>query len=379
MTLARIASRSLASIRGFWLFAGVTIVCLVVAEIVAGIGLRMLGSGPVAPQHRADAPPVWSAGDVDVPFAWHSYVYWRFQPLATDNVVIDERGLRRTWNERSAAPQRVFVFGGSTAWGAGARDDFTIPSLVAKHLARDPELPSEVTNFGQWAYVSTQELIALLLELQRGNVPDVVVFYDGINDAFSTYQNGRAGVPENEAWRRIDFESPGQALLYRVARRSRIVSLIHRIRGATFDHWAPPEPAALAGLAEQTIDVYASNLAFAEALGARFGFDVLSYWQPVIWSKQEMSPYERSISEETIRELPALDAFTREVWAQVGGHARLAANPRFRDLSRALDDAGEESMFWDWTHITEAGNERIAREIGRDVSARLAARSRPPR
>ena len=326
MKLAQLASRSLASIRGMWLFAGVTLVCLVLAEVVAGIGLRLLGSSEVAPQHRTDAPRVWSAGDVDVPFAWHSYVYWRFRPLSTEHVVIDERGLRRTWNAEAESTQRVFVFGGSTAWGAGSRDEFTIPSLLAKDLARDPATRAEVTNFGQWAYVTTQELIALLLELQRGNVPDVVVFYDGINDAFSTYQNGRAGVPENEAWRRIDFESAGQALFYRVARRSRVVQLVHRVRGATFDHWAPPEPAALAGLARETIDVYSRNHQFAEALAARFGFEVLYYWQPVIWTKKQLSVYEQSIAEETTRELPSLDAFYREVWAQVGADSNLAAN-----------------------------------------------------
>jgi lysophospholipase L1-like esterase len=378
MKLAQLASRSLASIRGVWLFAGMTLVCLVVAEVVAGIGLRLLGSSEVAPQHRADAPRVWSAGDVDVPFAWHSYVYWRFRPLSTEHVEIDERGLRRTWNADAESTQRVFVFGGSTAWGAGSRDEFTIPSLLAKDLARDPATRAEVTNFGQWAYVSTQELIALLLELQRGNVPDVVVFYDGINDAFSTYQNGRAGVPENEAWRRIDFESAGQALFYRVARRSRIVQLVHRVRGATFDHWAPPEPAALAGLAQETIEVYARNHQFAEALAARFGFDVLYYWQPVIWTKKELSVYERSIAEESTRELPSLDAFYRKVWAQVGAEATLAENGRFRDLSGAFDDVSD-SVFWDWTHITEDGNERIAREMSRDVSALLAARRRSPR
>jgi lysophospholipase L1-like esterase len=376
MTLAQLASRLLASIRGIWLFAGVTLLCLVAAEVAAGVALRWLGTEAVAPQHRSDAPKVWSAGDVDVPFAWHSYVYWRFQPLSTDNVVIDERGLRRTWNERSESPLRVFVFGGSTAWGAGARDDYTIPSLLAKTLAQS-ELSAEVTNFGQWAYVTTQEMIALQLELQRGNVPDVVVFYDGINDAFSTYQNGRAGIPENEAWRRIDFESPGQALFYRVARRSKIVQLVHRARGATFDHWAPPEPSALAGLAEETIAVYSGNHEFAEALALRFGFDVLYYWQPVIWSKKQLSPYEQSISAETTRDLPALDAFYREVWAQVRAHPQLAGNSRFRDLSSAFDGEAD-SVFWDWTHITESGNERIAEAMARDVRALVTARMGAP-
>ena len=37
--------------------------------------------------------------------------------------------------------------------------------------------------------------------------PDVVVFYDGINDVMATVQNGRAGLPQNEANREEDFRS----------------------------------------------------------------------------------------------------------------------------------------------------------------------------
>jgi len=35
------------------------------------------------------------------------------------------------------------------------------------------EVPVIVANFGQMGYVSTQDLITLLVELQRGDVPDV--------------------------------------------------------------------------------------------------------------------------------------------------------------------------------------------------------------
>ena len=47
----------------------------------------------------------------------------------------------------------------------------------------------------------------LELELQRGNVPDVVIFYDGVNDVFSTFQNGASGLPQNEASRVEEFGS----------------------------------------------------------------------------------------------------------------------------------------------------------------------------
>jgi len=66
-------------------------------------------------------------------------------------------------------PVHLFAFGGSTMWGWGARDDYTIVSYLSK-LLDEKGYPAEVTNYGQLNYVSTQEVIALLRCIQRGNV-----------------------------------------------------------------------------------------------------------------------------------------------------------------------------------------------------------------
>ncbi|MER3445854.1 MAG: hypothetical protein C4291_03015 [Candidatus Dadabacteria bacterium] len=80
------------------------------------------------------------------------------------------------------------MFGGSTMWGTEARDDFTIPSILSKKLWRRG-IRCDIVNFSGSGYVSTQEVIALLIELQRGNIPNLVIFYDGINDTYSAYQH----------------------------------------------------------------------------------------------------------------------------------------------------------------------------------------------
>ena len=74
------------------------------------------------------------------------------------------------------------MFGGSTAWGEGAPDDETIPSHLAR-LMNVWGVDTTVKNLGERGYVSTQEVVFLYRELQAGRRPDVVVFYDGINDA----------------------------------------------------------------------------------------------------------------------------------------------------------------------------------------------------
>ena len=52
-----------------------------------------------------------------------------------------------------------------------------------------------VRNYGETGWVSTQELIKLMLELKRtGRKPDLVIFYDGANDVYLPYQYGRVDV-----------------------------------------------------------------------------------------------------------------------------------------------------------------------------------------
>ncbi len=133
---------------------------------------------------------------------WRSYVYWRRTPYHGNYINVDANGLRLTTStegagKASGTPLKVFMFGGSTMWGVGARDAFTIPSIVAREL-QQKGVAVEVVNFGESGYVSTQEVITLLLQLQKGERPALVVFYDGVNDIFSAYQQRMAGLPQNE-------------------------------------------------------------------------------------------------------------------------------------------------------------------------------------
>ena len=54
-------------------------------------------------------------------------------------------------------------------------------------------------------FALTQGMLELMLQLRAGQRPDVVVFYDGINDTFSVLQNGIPGVGQNEMNRVSEF------------------------------------------------------------------------------------------------------------------------------------------------------------------------------
>ena len=89
---------------------------------------------------------------------------------------------------------KLSVLGGSTVWGTGSADWNTLPAHLQTELQRVSARPVCVVNFGESAYVLTQSVLQLLLQLQAGNVPDLVIWYEGYNDAYSAYQKGWAVV-----------------------------------------------------------------------------------------------------------------------------------------------------------------------------------------
>jgi len=77
----------------------------------------------------------------------------------------------------------VFVFGGSTAFGAALPDDETIASYLQESGTADGASPPlAVYNFARPAYFSSQELVLFQQLLNAGFVPQVAVFIDGLND-----------------------------------------------------------------------------------------------------------------------------------------------------------------------------------------------------
>ena len=61
-------------------------------------------------------------------------------------------------------------------WGTGADDANTIPSQFAQLSGFRAE------NFGESAYTAHQSLVLLIQVLQDGHRPNIVVFYDGVNE-----------------------------------------------------------------------------------------------------------------------------------------------------------------------------------------------------
>src|SRR5687768_708204 len=297
------AARGVRLLRDGWLIFGITLVFIVLLDsgyrVVTAIG-RAISGPPAGPRAPAPANPLdtlawWPAYNTDhlreEEVQWTPYVYIRNPTFAGTHMTVDSLGHRVTPQSavNGAPVLRVFFLGGSTTFGWFQRDSFTIPAVAARRLqdAVGDRASVRVTNFGVPGHTFTQEILELMLQLRAGVRPDVVVFYDGINDAMATVQNGHAGVPQNE-WNRVaDFErgrqlareaEPGLLNDVRVSLRSARsmvgrLRFVRRLATRPSNSSGTPSGQPIDSLARHLVGTFASNAMIVEALQARFGFE----------------------------------------------------------------------------------------------------------
>lgn len=310
------------ALRSAWLMLGITL--LLLAGLEGGMRWRRVraeASHPVSATLLVGDPrrePWWEAWKREFEdvsrMAWRPYVYFRRTGGYRGSLItIDSLGRRGTPQPATPAEPRLRVrlYGGSTMWGEPLREDRTIAAELARRLQplAGPGARVEVVNMGESGYVFQQEAVQLMLDLRDGARPDVVLFYDGINDVMSTLQRGRAGDPQNEVNRVNEFAlgraldrnrypegwarewGPLGALAAQALARSALVEWARGRRAA-------PAPAFIGGdsAARATVRSYAATARSVEALAAAHGFVPVFAWQPNIHATPKvLAPYEQNL------------------------------------------------------------------------------------
>jgi len=387
-----------------WIQIGLTLVLFGIVSMAAGAVVKRM-------RHAQDRVPdpieayqgkPWAAEYFkrlyQVRMRWYPYVYWKGTPMTSRYLNIDPNGNRVTWNQPHQAgdgrpPLRIFMMGGSTTWGTGVRDDHTLPSLLAHRFAHDSGYDVEVTNLAQIGYVTTQELLLLYQLLRQGQRPDLVMFYDGINDCFTAYQNGIAGLTQSEFFRAEEFSvlgsSWGRKKLYRTAAQAALMStgmadLVKMLEGKDNPNLAPHQikpiipymaaPQDFEGpdaVERGVVDIYLFNVQFVRMLAQRYKFRSLFYWQPTVFSKNSLVPFERRL----LIGDPMRQEFFTGAYKQM---AAVAGANGIIDISGILN--GRHQLdFIDPYHINESANEIVADRMVADAGPLLAELARDKR
>jgi len=389
-TLFRRLKRSVHFLQAGWSILGITIGLLFVTE--AGFRLAFAFKDWLVREARPDRRilsdgyggatwPIQHYRELElIEDRWQPYVYFRQKPFRGETITVGPDGLRATWQpppahqdgSSSAHPQiELLMLGGSSLWGFGARDDQSVPSLVARGLY-ERGWRADLKNLAEVGYVSTQEVVALMRELQAGYRPDVVVFYDGVNDTTSALLEGAAGLSTNEIHRRTEFnllQSPlrlAGALSARLLTESGVYRFAQTVRrrlgGASKVSQPARSPQAIRELSGAVVNCYEANVALVEAIGRSRGFRSLFYWQPDVFTKATAVPVEQ---EEAARYAWAEPMF-RDVHTAISASNTLRSNRAFRDLSGIFGES-RNLVFIDYCHTTESANRQIAGVIVEDV------------
>lgn len=343
-----------------------TLALLLLLETASALALFVMNRRPPPTLNaiRAALPyyqqTEWGAAhwrEIDaIPNEYAPFVVWQQAPFDGQTVTMRGDGTRLTPGaDCTDGAFTVFMFGGSTLWGMGAPDDGTIPAYVQAALNEARDGAVCVVNFGVPGYVSTQGVIRLTTELQRGNIPDVVIFYDGINDVLATIQNDGAGAHQNLSEVAAAFEPNTLArAAWDALQQTNTAQLVARL--AATGNVRPPDdaPRTFAQLADETVNAYLLNLALVDALAAEYGFDYGFFWQPVL----PLS--DKPLTTEEAQFAGGLGAWQDLYALTYAGVADAAAErDHLHDIAGAF--AGVERFLWiDPYHIVPEGNAIIA-------------------
>ena len=308
---------------------------------------------------------------------YEPFLVWDTAEYHGEYINVNSEGVRKTWNPGfpdGDVPNTIYVFGGSTAWGAGARDDYTIPSCLSK-LLNDNGYDFAVYNYGESAYVSTQEVIQLILLLKEGHRPDYVIFYDGANDVYVAYQSGIIGAHHNLSiireklsvvWsteRRIqDIQRLVLGKLYWIlAEDCMIYRAVGNISALTSHEQQFQEVASnyndkeLQLLATGIAEDYLKVMNLLDHLAQAYGFEYICFWQPVICTENKLTDEEAEYTRVKDTALASLYRMTTDSLVA-------KSPPYFFNITDALSDR-LTTYYIDWAHVSEEGNRVVAAKI----------------
>lgn len=291
---------------------------------------------------------------------YEPFVGWRALPYHGKTTQISANGLR-THEENSPATDKrpvVRFFGGSTIWGEGSDDLHTIPALFNK---LHPEY--KVVNHGQLAYNTRQELDALISAYSREVKADIVIFYDGVNDAAFLCPEVIKELPAHRLvpMYRDKLYTGKLDIVKELLSKIFVEDIFDVVRKVTYQPTSENSPYDCVrnpAKAEAIADMMMKNWEMAHEIVTRRNGKFYAVLQPAAFIGRPRTDH-LELDEELGRNFKKIyDLLTQKISER--------NYPWIIDLSQAFD--GDEYIFIDFCHASPNGNEIIARRISEAVN-----------
>jgi hypothetical protein len=293
---------------------------------------------------------------------YEPFVGWKCLPYKGETLTISAEGERNHKQADNKNAQTVHFFGGSTMWGEGSDDQHTIPALFN---TANPDY--EVYNHAQLAYNTRQELDALISLYSKDKKPDVVIFYDGVNDAAFLCPKEIKQLPAHRLvpMYREKLYTGKSAIVKEFAGNiffSNILKLARKYTAKPSPENSPYDCLSTPGKAEEIAEIMMKNWEMAHEIVTKRGGKFMAFLQPAAFVGKPRTDHLK------------LDEDLGKNFSEVYKHIKLKIaerkHPWIHDLSDSFD--GQDYIYIDFCHVSPNGNEIIAREIskvaGRETS-----------
>jgi len=342
----------------------ISVLLLGLGEVGAYIYLRLT---PQLPYTGLHLPPE-QLGELQesAKHQYLPYVLYRRRPFQGRFISVDQQGVRKTVDSHCDDPRsfQIWMFGDSALWGSGVADRDTIPSKVARLYSASGQSVC-VKNFAEQAWVSTQEVVSLLLQLKHSDHPPaLVVFYDGTNEIFLPDRNAPNDIDQNYYRFRELVENaqretePGLFYLS----KTNTVRALQQLSGQMYRRFKKPSPISedqAQTAAQAIVDNYHKNMEMVDELARAYGFQAFYCWYPTSsFGKKVLTAEERNSLRQETEEVPAKFQIKQATYDLLSRLHR----PNFFFLGDELDDQ-RGWVYLDGSHLRAGGNQIIAEKL----------------
>ena len=278
---------------------------------------------------------------------------------------------------------RIFITGGSTAWGFGASQE-NMYSTIAENILQErfPDIKIRVINAGVGAYLSTHERILILNKIYEYE-PDILVMFTGWNDGYAAYRGTRV---LDDRW---DYLNAGQALAENFSNVAKYedLNVIEKLDAPEYEDYTIKLQHIIEKVLyklnnpsdnikekikqikiepEYVVKDLANNLTTISDLSKRQGFSLVFYLQPSLYNtRKDLSESESFIIEEDKKNLVLFPELHSEIYDLYRKELPIVAQKEdfiFIDSDVAI--SGEtKTVFVDPVHVGGRGNRLLGEHL----------------
>ena len=250
-------------------------------------------------------------------------------------------GRRVTVGSDGLRKQRILIFGGSTVFCAEVPDLLTSSSQL-QQLILENDLNFDVLNYGIPG-LRIENQFNILKNVQDLGPGDVVVFYDGVNDLIRVFEEGLNRHKNNSPWRQLN------SFAFAVEKRSSLFK--HVSISGHVDNIGVTDEYLDSGTSQYIADNWLKYEELSRELVRKTGAEFVHILQPNWLTYKKIG--ESKSEDKRFSDMRLIQELFKSIASQNSG---------IIDFSESLNPL-EDTPFFDWVHLDEIGNKKIAEEM----------------